>query len=281
MSYKIVVDSCCELPEALKIDKKHFESVPLTIQVDEHTIVDDDTFDQKSFLKLVAESPNCPKTSCPSPKAYADTFECDAENIFVVTLSDKLSGSYNSAQLAKKLYAEEHSEDKNIYVVDSRSASVGELQVALMIQSCQEKGMSFEDTIEVVEAFTDEMSTYFVLETLETLRKNGRLSNIKAFVATALNIKPIMGATKQGSICQLDQARGMNKALGKMVAYIISHTERIEEKVLAISHCNCPQRAIDVKNAFLEKIKVKQVIIIETAGLSSTYANDGGIIVTI
>lgn len=281
MSYKIVVDSCCELPDNLKADTQHFQTVPLTIQVDEHIIVDDETFDQKSFLKLVADSPNCPKSSCPSPKAYADAYESDAENIFVVTLSDKLSGSYNSAELAKQIYFEEHGEGKNIYVVDSRSASVGEMQIAIQIKECQDKGMSFDDTVKVVESFTDEMNTYFVLESLETLRKNGRLSNIKAFVASALNIKPIMGATKQGIICQLDQARGMNKALSKMISYIINHTERIEEKVLAIAHCNCPQRAIAIKEEFLKKIKVKQVIIIDTAGISSLYANDGGIIITI
>ncbi len=281
MSYKIVVDSCCELPEKLKADKEHFKSIPLTIQVDEHVIVDDESFNQQKFLKLVADSPNCPKSSCPSPNDFLDAYICDAESVFVVTLSDKLSGSFNSAQLAKNLFREEYGETKNIYVVNSKSASVGELQIAMHIKECQEKGMSFSETVKEAERFTEELNTYFVLETLETLRKNGRLSNIKAFVASALNIKPIMGSTKQGTICQLDQSRGMNKALKKMAAYIINHTENIEQKILAIAHCNCLERALSVKEEFLKRVKVKDVVIIDTAGLSSTYANDGGIIVAI
>ena len=105
MKYKIVVDSCCELPENLKNDEK-FESVPLVLTVEGEDIIDDATFDQASFLKKVADSPNCPKSSCPSPERYMKTYECDAERIYVVTLSAELSGSYNSAVLGKNLFQE-------------------------------------------------------------------------------------------------------------------------------------------------------------------------------
>ena len=125
------------------------------------------------------------------------------------------------------------------------------------------------------------MNTYFVLETLETLRKNGRLSNLKAFIANSLNIKPVMGSTKEGLICQLDQARGMNKALERMVKDMISKTKDCENRVLAIAHCNCPERAQYVK-ACLEKLaRFKKIVIVDTAGISSMYANDGGIIIAV
>lgn len=140
----------------------------------------------------------------------------DAEHVYAVTLSAELSGSYNSAVLGKNLYEEEYGE-KDIYVFNSRSASVGETLIGLKIAECEEKGMSFQEVIETVESYIEEQHTYFVLETLDTLKKNGRLKGLKAVVATALNIKPVMGSTPEGSIQQLSQARGIKKGLAKMV----------------------------------------------------------------
>lgn len=277
MSYKIVIDSCGELTEEMKKDG-HFQSAALTIYVDEHTIVDDETFDQADFLKKVAASPNCPKSACPSPEEYKNAFDCGADRAYAVTLSAELSGSYNSAELGKKLLLEEKPELR-IHVFNSRSASVGETLIGLKIQECEEKGMSFEDVVTTVEKYIEEQNTWFVLESLETLRKNGRLSNMKAFIATALKIKPVCVATPEGNIEQLTQARGMNRALVRMVEAIAEKAERAEEKILAISHCNCPDRAQMVKEAILEKLKLKDIIILDTAGITSMYAGDGGIVV--
>lgn len=277
MSYKIVIDSCGELTEEMKKDG-HFQSAALTIYVDEHTIVDDETFDQADFLKKVAASPNCPKSACPSPEEYKNAFDCGADRAYAVTLSAELSGSYNSAELGKKLLMEEKPELR-IHVFNSRSASVGETLIGLKIQECEEKGMSFEDVVTTVEKYIEEQNTWFVLESLETLRKNGRLSNMKAFIATALKIKPVCVATPEGNIEQLTQARGMNRALVRMVEAIAEKAERAEEKILAISHCNCPDRAQMVKEAILEKLKLKDIIILDTAGITSMYAGDGGIVV--
>ena len=124
-------------------------------------------------------------------------------------------------------------------------------------------------------------NTFFVLENLETLRKNGRLSTVKALVANALKIKPVMGSTPEGTICHLDQARGMNKALIKMVDHIISKTKDSEYKTLAISHCNCEARAEVLKEAIQEKMKTARIVVLNTAGVSSMYANDGGVIVAV
>ena len=277
MRYKIVIDSCGELVEKWK-DSPAVERASLTLTVDDEDIIDDDTFDQAYFLKRVAESPNCPKSSCPSPERYMSAYDCEAEHVYAVTLSSELSGSYNSAVLGMNLLKETHP-DKKIHVFNSRSASVGQTLIALKIEECEEQGMEFEEVIKKVDAYISEQNTYFVLETLETLRKNGRLSNLKAFVATALKIKPVMGSTPEGTIVQLDQARGMNKAVMKMVDYVVERTPNPAEKVLGISHCNCPARAQAVKEAILERIPVKDVILLDTAGVSSMYANNGGIII--
>ena len=279
MSYKIVVDSCGELPERCKQDE-HFESVPLVLDIDGHLVVDDETFDQADFLRRVAASPNCPKSSCPSPQRYMEAFTCEAEHVYAVTLSAELSGSCNSAELGKKLYQEEKGE-KKIHVFNSRSASIGETLIALKIEACEKAGMAFEEVVKTVEDYIAGQNTYFVLESLEALRKNGRLSNLKAFVANALNIKPVMGATPIGTICQLDHARGITSALKKMVEYIAKDLKDPSEKTLAISHCNCRQRAEMVKEEILKQVSVKDVLILDTAGVSSLYASDGGIIVVV
>ena len=209
-------------------------------------------------------------------------YEGEAEHVYVVTLSGKLSGSYNSAELGKNLYAEEHpEEEKRIYVFNSRSASIGETIIGLKIQEYEEAGLSFEEVVARTEEYISSMNTYFVLETLETLRKNGRLTNLKALIANTLNIKPVMGSTKEGMICQLGQARGMNKALEKMVQDMIGRTRDCEQRVLAIAHCNCPERAAAVKARIEKLANFKKIIIINTAGVSSMYANDGGVIMAV
>ena len=113
MTYKIIGDSCLDLTEELKKDP-HFQMIPLTLMVGDKTFIDDETFNQKEFIKIVKESPECPKTACPSPEMFKEAYRCDAENVFVITLSGPLSGSYNSAVLAKSLYEEEYGH-KNIW----------------------------------------------------------------------------------------------------------------------------------------------------------------------
>ena len=279
MSYKIIVDSCGELTDEMKASGL-YETASLEIDVDIYHIIDDETFDQADFLKRVAACPTSPKSSCPSPERYMEGYHCDAQHVYAVTLSAELSGSYNSAILGKNLYHEEYGE-KDIYVFNSRSASIGETLIALKIAECEDKGMEFSQVVETVEAYIDGQNTYFVLETLDTLRKNGRLKGVKAVVATALNIKPVMGATPEGTIYQLGQARGMKKALAKLADEVAKKTVRAEEKILAISHCNCPARAQELKRMLLEQMKPKSVIVLDTAGISSMYASDGGVIVVI
>lgn len=279
MSYKIVIDSCGELLDEWEQDTR-FESVPLTLTVGNENIIDDSTFDQADFLKKVADCPECPKSACPSPERYRKAFDCDADHVYCVTLSAELSGSYNSAMLGRSLVEEKHP-GKKIHIFNSCSASVGETLIALKIQECEEKGMDYKQTIDTVEHYISQQNTFFVLENLETLRKNGRLSRVKALVASALKIKPVMGATQEGTICQLDQARGMNKALVKMVEHIQEVTTDSVNRTLAISHCNCAQRAQMLKEALEEKMNLKKILVLDTAGVSSMYANDGGIIVVV
>lgn len=279
MRYKIVVDSCCELPVEYRDDPR-FERIPLTLEVGDYRVLDDETFDQREFLDKVAAYPKCPKSACPSPERYRDAFAADADHIYCVTLSSHLSGSYNSAVLGKNLCEEEFGQ-KDIHICDSESASIGETQIAMKIMELEEEGsLSFAEIVEKLEAFRSAMNTYFVLDNLETLRKNGRLSGVKALIASTLSIKPVMGAIG-GVIIQKGQTVGIKKALDKMAEIIVKEGKNLDKKVLYISHCNCLSRADQVKKMLLARTKFKEVKILNTAGVSSMYANEGGVIIAI
>ncbi len=278
MNYKIVVDSGCDLPQNLR-ENEHFTIVPLTLTVGGVDIIDDETFDQKDFLKRVSEAKECPKSACPSPERYLSEYEKADADVYVVTLSGKLSGSYNSALVAADMY-EEDGGSNHVHVFDSLSACCGEAVIAMKIAECAEQGMSFDEVVKNVSEFRDGMRTYFVLETLETLRKNGRLTNLQALLANVLSIKPVMSA-KDGEIIKLEQTRGINKALKRMCEIILENVKEPQNKILAISHCNCPERAEYVKGLLLDKCSFKDVVIVDTAGVATMYANDGGIVVAV
>ena len=277
MSYKIVVDSCCELPEKLWEDSR-FVRVPLGIEVGDWQILDDDDFDQKVFLKKVAESPQCPRSSCPSPERFMEAYRGEAEHVYAVTLSSHLSGSYNSAKLGMDLYREKYG-DKQIHVIDSESASGGETQLALKLVELEEAGLPFEEIVKQIESYRDSVHTYFVLDNLDTFIKNGRLSGIKALAVSSLNIKPVMIGVK-GMIEQKSQSIGIRKALVKMAEFAAAEVEKSEERRLIITHCNELSRAEMVKEIILAKRKFKECIVMDMRGISSMYANDGGVIVT-
>ncbi len=278
MGYKIIGDSCLDLTEALKKDSR-FQTVPLTLQVDEHMVTDDETFDQKAFIGLVKASPNCPKSACPSPEAYKEAYECPEEDVFVITLSSHLSGSFNSARVGKELYEEEHGK-KNILVIDSESASSGELNIALAIMSLYDQGLEFDQVSERILNMRDQQQTYFVIDSLEPLRKNGRLTGLQAFFATALNIKPVMGAD-HGVIVKLDQARGISRAFARMAELATKKAGKPEERVAVIAHCNCPDRAMQVREELEKRGSYSRIVVTETAGVATMYAGDGGVILAV
>ena len=141
-------------------------------------------------------------------------------HVYVITLSSHLSGSYNSAVLGMNLYREKYGK-KQIHVIDSESASCGETQIVKKLVELEEQGLSFEEIVKQIEEFRSNVHTYFVLDNLDTLRKNGRLSRVKAFVASTLAVKPVMGSTDDGNIVQRGQAIGMKKALVKMADIIL------------------------------------------------------------
>ena len=277
MSFHIVCDSCTDLTEE-DLKKGCYTLVPLTLLVDGEEIIDDETFDQADFLAKVASSKESVKSACPAPESYMEAYS-KADDIYVVTLSAELSGSYNSAVLGKNLYEEENG-TKNIHVVNSRGAATTQVLIARKLNEYASQGMPFEEVVDKIEEYTISLRTYFVLETLEVLRKNGRLSRLSATIAGALNIKPVMIGTRDGVIQKAAQARGMKKALAKMVEHMGSEGRDLTRRQFVISHCNCYERAVYVKELIKKHLHAEDVDIVDTKGVSSLYACDGGIIVS-
>jgi len=276
----ILADSCCDLsPELLK--KTQAKIAPLTITIDDTHYVDDGTVDIPPYLAAMKASKNPVRSACPSPDLYAEDIRATEGDCFIVTLSAKLSGSHNAASLGVQL-AQEDLPEKKVHVFDSESASAGETYIALMIHDLIAAGKSFEQIVELVEEKIRSMHTLFVLDSLDNLVKNGRISKTVALLANVLSIRLLMSDDGHGAIKNISKARGIKGALGQMVETCRKHTEGLAaaSQRLVISYCNCPERARQVRDMIREKCPaIGEIILTPTSALSSMYANDGGIVI--
>ena len=276
----ILADSCCDLsPELLK--KTQARVTPLTITIDDTHYVDDGTVDIPPYLAAMKASKNPVRSACPSPDLYAEDIKAADDDCFIITLSSKLSGSHNAAVLGVQL-AEEDMPEKKVHVFDSESASAGETYLALMIHDLIAAGKSFEQIVETVEEKIRSMHTLFVLDSLDNLVKNGRISKTVALLANVLSIRLLMSDDGHGAIKNISKARGIKGALTQMVETCRKHTEGLAaaSQRLVISYCNCPERARQVRDMIREKCPaIGEIVMTPTSALSSMYANDGGVVI--
>ena len=276
----ILADSCCDLPPEL-LKKTQAKIAPLTITIDDTHYGDDGTVDIPPYLAAMKASKNPVRSACPSPDLYAEDIRATEGDCFIVTLSAKLSGSHNAASLGVQL-AQEDMPEKKVHVFDSESASAGETYIALMIHDLIAAGKSFEQIVELVEEKIRSMHTLFVLDSLDNLVKNGRISRTVALLANVLSIRLLMSDDGHGAIKNISKARGIKGALGQMVETCRKHTEGLAaaSQRLVISYCNCPERARQVRDMIREKCPaIGEIILTPTSALSSMYANDGGIVI--
>ena len=282
MNKLIIADSCCDLTDDMKANI-NVKLAPLKITVPRDggafdAYVDDESINIMSLLASLKATKGVTSTACPSPEEYA-TYMRSCDECYVVTLSSKLSGSNNAAEVAKAIVLDENPNAK-IHVFDSLSASVGETVIVLKINEMLQAGAAFEDIVSEVNAFIKEKYTFFVLDNLGTLVKNGRMSKVTGLVASMLSIKPVMRGDENGEIQLYEKCRGSEAAM-KRLAEIITEKVNGRNIRLLISECNCPERALKLK-AQVEAIckSLFDIVIVKMKGLSSTYANDGGIIVS-
>lgn len=274
MAIKIIGDSCCDFTK-LELRKGIHVSVPMSVTIGGIEYRDDGRRTQEDWIRMIKEDPGYPQSACPSPDDFYKAFDENCDN-YVVTLSSKLSGVYNAAMVAKDMFEDEH-EDVKIHIFDSKSAAAGEHLISDKIMECYEAGKSFEETVKEVEAFRDEMFTIFVLDDLETFKKNGRLRGVKALVATALNVKPVLYGD-DGEIKQLDQAIGMQSAINRML-YHIEKKKLDPSRKVRITQCDSKELCLKIAKILTERFGFTDVKILNAGGISTSYENPGGVVI--
>ena len=276
MSYKIIGDSCCDYTEQMG-GIPWLARVPIGIELDGVQYLDDGSIDVPALLEHMDRAAAAPRTFCPAPGRYMQEFEGEAEDIYIVTLSDKLSGSYNSALTAKQTYAELGGK-KNIHVFNSLSAAAGEDAAVLYIHDLCRQGLPFAEVCRLGDKFCREMHTFFIVENLDVFKKNGRLNHLEALLVDALRLKMIMGGDREGRICVLGKALSMSSAIKKMVAMIAVAVEKSgkQGRRVVMMGCECPERLEMVRDMIMEKCPFCEAVLYHASGATATYANRGG-----
>lgn len=279
MGIKIIADSCCDLPGFYE-NEWGVSLIPLKITVGSATYTDDGGIDTGELIRAMKSCSSSPSTACPSPSDYADAMSGD-DDVFVVTLSSQLSGSYQSAKAGAGLKRG----SGRVHVLDSQSASAGEVLLVHNLLRLVKEGLGFSEIAIRAEKLAAEMKTFFVLQSLDNLIKAGRISRLVGQLASILHMRPIMGEDGAGNILLLEKARGTQNAMKRLGELIIETAEKAKSMLpardtLVIAHCNCLERAQELKKQVLRGSSViRDVLIVATGGLSTVYANDGGIVV--
>lgn len=275
MTWKIVADSGCDYREITDLaNQTTFESVPLTIQIDHEIFVDNAHLDIDDMMEKMYATSSASKSACPSPDDYLRSFE-GAENIFVVTITGSLSGSHNSAQLAKKLFLEEHP-TANIHVIDSLSAG-GEVDLIVKkLNDLIKEGLSFEQVVEAITHYQANTKLLFVLAKVDNLVKNGRLSKLIGAVVGLLNIRMVGEASDTGTLELLQKARGAKKALTAAVDEVLKAGYKGGRIIIA--HRNNEKFCQQFSEVIKEKFPAADISFLPTSGLCSFYAEEGGLL---
>ena len=275
MTWKIVADSGCDYRQLANpaIDTE-FISVPLKIQVADQIFVDDANLDIDQMMETMYATSEASKSACPSPDDYLKAFE-GAKHIFVVTITGTLSGSQNSAQLAKNLYLEDHPE-AHIHVIDSLSAG-GE--VDLLVEKLNElidQGLSFDEVVKAITDYQTKTKLLFVLAKVDNLVKNGRLSKLIGAVVGLLNIRMVGEASATGTLELLQKARGPKKSLQAAFEELLKGGYAGGRIVMA--HRSNEKFCQQLSELVREKYPQAAISIVPTSGLCSFYAEDGGLL---
>lgn len=274
MTRIIVVDSCAEFNDDM-LSQNNYKRVSFFVDVNGKYLMADPEMDIDSLLKDINETKDVTKTAAPTPESFYEAGK-GYDEVFYVTISSKLSTTYNNAFIAKNMLEEENPNVK-IHVFDSKSAACGESLLVEMIQKGIKENDSFEKIVSDVEEKIKDMQTVFVLEDISTLVKNGRVSKIKGFLASKLSIMPISVGV-DGKIDVRHQARGVKNALVKTVDTFSEVSNSFSDKTLYITHVKNKERANALKDLALNRYDFKNIKIFEATGLSTVYANRNGLI---
>lgn len=270
--FKIVSDSSCDIFRVEGID---FKSVPLKIIAGDKEFTDIETTDVKSMITYLREYKGKSGSSCPATSDWLDAFE-GGDEIFAITITSGLSGSYNSACVAKDMYLEKYPE-KKVFIIDSLSTGPEMTLIIEKLKELHEEGKSFEEIIEEIKEYQKKTGLAFLLESLKNLANNGRTSHAVAAITSILGIRLIGRASDEGTLEPLNKARGDKKAISVLLKSMIDNGYK-GGKVI-ISHCLNENSANSLKEKIQEIFLSAQVKIQSAGILCSFYAEQGGLLV--
>ena len=274
---RIVTDSSCDLNKEIA-EKYNIEIVPLNVAFGEDMYTDGE-IEKSEFYTIMANSQVLPKTSCPSPERFMKSYEGEEDEILVITLASKLSGTYSTAALAKKMFEEEYP-NKKVSVIDTETGSVGQALLIVKAAQLAEEGKSLDEIVSIIECIKQDVVFYGSLETLENAIKGGRVNPIAGKLINALNFKIIV-KIGNGEVKPCDKARGDNNSLKKVVENVCSSIKEGEVKSLAIAHANCLDKALKVKEMMLKNHNFESVMISEVGSVMGTYTSKGAVLISV
>ena len=272
---KIITDGSCDLSHEV-LNKFNINVVPLGVSFGEEHYTAGVDIDNKEFYAKMKESKELPKTFCPSPENFCKEYQCEEDKIIVIALSSKLSGTYNSASLARDLYLSEHKE-KDIRVIDSMTGSIGAGLLLIKAAKMISEGKDIDEIVEAIENLKEKISLYGTLETLENAIKGGRINPLAGKIIGALNFKAIV-QIKDGVVKPIDKARGESNSIKKVANYITSSIEDTKDKILCLMHANCPEKAHKLLSIIEKTHKFDEVYISEVGPVMGTYTSEGAVL---
>ncbi|MBO4365113.1 MAG: DegV family protein [Eggerthellaceae bacterium] len=252
-----------------------FDTVPFIIRVGDVDFVDGDNLDTDEMLTAMELEPEASSTACPSSGAFEELFE-RADKVICITASARLSGSYNSADMALRAVQERHPEKQLALINSFATGPDTALSIDLMLRLIRE-GRPFDEVVEEAKAFLDETRTVFALKSFRNLVKSGRMPKLVGFLAGALGVWGIGIGSDRGEIIIKGKARGAAKAV-KIIVEDMFQRGYNGGRVL-ISHAHNPEFAQRVADSIKAHWSNAHVLIIPARGLDSFYAERGGIIV--
>lgn len=278
MKWNIVCDSSSDILSLEHLaDNTLFSVAPLKIIVGDKEFIDDKTLDRAALLKAMGEYKGASSTACPAPFEWLEHFE-KAEYSIAISISSELSGSYNSALVAKDMLSEKYPE-KKVHVVNSRATSGTMILLARKVNELIKKGLSFDEIVNEIEQYNNTMQLVFCLKSYDTLIKAGRMSSFTGAVATVLGIRAIAVKSPKGDIQVVSKQRG-DAGTYKFMVNLMSEKKDLKNATVYINHCCNAEGAHQIKNLLKEMCGCVDVNILETRGLCSFYASIGGIIVS-
>lgn len=280
MTIKIITDGAADLPLSF-INEYDVKVVPLNVSFGDQSFKTGIDIDNETFYRMMRESAELPKTSCPAPYDFLEAYkEVPEDNsIIVFSLSKGLSGTYESAVVGMNMLLEEQP-NRKIAVLNTKTGSCGQfllIDEAVKLINC---GAGFDEVIANAQTSIDSVNTLILLETLENVVKGGRLSKTKAAIANALNIKIMLEVSKDGLIEVREKVRGDKKVLRRFIEQIGECGKDFEKKVLTMTHSNSEEKALGLLKEIKEKYNFKETILSEIGPLIGTYAGEGGIVIS-